>query len=82
MIDIETLFERRMSYPFPDARDRLARLIGIDEQKQTLTKLLALLVNAGGLKRWKDEHHPGAELVLDSILNRPRLVILAGDVGS
>jgi AAA+ superfamily predicted ATPase len=82
MIDIETLFERRMSYPFPDARDRLARLIGIDEQRQTLTKLLALLVNAGGLKRWKDEHHPGAELVLDSILNRPRLVILAGDVGS
>lgn len=82
MIDIETLFERRMSYPFPDARDRLARLIGIDEQKQTLTKLLALLVNAGGLKRWKDEYHPGAELVLDSILNRPRLVILAGDVGS
>lgn len=82
MIDIETLFERRMSYPFPDARDRLARLIGIDEQKRTLTKLLALLVNASGLKRWKDEHHPGAELVLDSILNRPRLVILAGDVGS
>jgi AAA+ superfamily predicted ATPase len=82
MIDIETLFERRMSYPFPDARDRLARLIGIDEQRQTLTKLLALLVNAGGLKLWKDEHHPGAELVLDSILNRPRLVILAGDVGS
>lgn len=82
MIDIETLFERRMSYPFPDARDRLARLIGIDEQKQTLTKLLALLVNASGLKRWKEEHHPDADLVLDSILNRPRLVILAGDVGS
>lgn len=82
MIDIDTLFERRMSYPFPDARDRLARLIGIDDQKETLTKLLALLVNAGGLKRWKEEHHPGAELVLDSILNRPRLVILAGDVGS
>jgi AAA+ superfamily predicted ATPase len=82
MIDIQTLFERRMSYPFPDARDRLARLVGIDEQKQTLTKLLALLVNANGLKRWKAEHHPQADMVLDSILNRPRLVILAGDVGS
>ena len=82
MIDIDTLFERRMSFPFPDARDRLARLVGIDEQKQTLTKLLALLVNARGLKRWKDEHHPEAALMLDSILNRPRLVILAGDVGS
>ena len=82
MIDIETLFERRMSYPFPDARDRLARLVGIDEQKDALTKLLSLLVNAKGLKRWKEEYHPEAEMVLDSILNRPRLVILAGDVGS
>jgi AAA+ superfamily predicted ATPase len=82
MIDIETLFERRMSYPFPDARDRLARLVGIDEQKQKLTKLLALLVNSGGLRRWRDQHHPNAELMLESVLNRPRLVILAGDVGS
>ena len=82
MIDIQTLFERRMSYPFPDARDRLARLVGIDDQKQTLTKLLALLVNANGLKRWQAEHHPQADMVRDSILNRPRLVILAGDVGS
>lgn len=82
MIDIDTLFERRMSYPFPDARDRLARLVGIDDQKQKLTKLLALLVNAGGLKRWRDQHHPSAELMLEAVLNRPRLVILAGDVGS
>ena len=82
MIDIETLFERRMAYPYPDARDRLDRLVGIDEQKETLTKLLALLVNAGGLRRWKDQHHPDADLMLDSVLNRPRLVILAGDVGS
>lgn len=82
MIDIETLFERRMAYPYPDARDRLARLVGIDDQKRTLTKLLALLVNSGGLRRWKEQHHPNAELMLDSVLNRPRLVILAGDVGS
>lgn len=82
MIDIETLFERRTSYPFPDARDRLDRLVGIDEHKRTLTKLLALLVNANGLKRWQKEHHPDAELMLDMVLNRPRLVILAGDVGS
>ena len=29
-VDMLTLFERRMSYPHPDARDRLARLVGID----------------------------------------------------
>ena len=82
MIDIETLFERRVNYPFPDARARLDRLVGIDAQKETLTKLLALLVNSSGLRRWKDKHHPDAEVMLDSVLNRPRLVILAGDVGS
>ena len=71
-----------MVYPQPNARDRLARLVGIDAHKDKLTKLLALLVNSRGLQQWREEHHPGADLVLDMVLNRPRLVILAGDVGS
>ena len=82
MIDVQTLFERRMAYPQPSARDRLSRLVGLDSQKDKLTKILALLVNSTGLKRWSEQHHPGAGLMLDTILNRPRLVILAGDVGS
>ena len=44
MIDIETLFERRMSYPFPDARDRLARLVGIPGVgKKTAERMLVEL---------------------------------------
>ena len=82
MIDVQALFERRMNYPDPSARDRLARLVGIDRHKEQLTKVLALLVNPGGLKRWSEQHHPGADKLLDTVLNRPRLVILAGDVGS
>lgn len=82
MIDVASLFERRVAFPDPNARDRLARLVGLDSHKATLTKSLALLVNPTGLKRWSEEHHPGAELLLDSVLHRPRLVILAGDVGS
>ena len=82
MIDIDTLFERRIVYPQPTARDRLGRLVGIDRQKDALTKILALLVNTKGLKKWGEEHHPDAGATLDTILNRPRLVILAGDVGS
>ena len=81
-IDVQTLFERRMAYPHPAARDRLDRLVGLDRHKSILTKILALLVNPEGLQRWGDSHHPGAKRLIESVLNRPRLVILAGDVGS
>ncbi|HLO20336.1 MAG TPA: ATP-binding protein [Sphingomicrobium sp.] len=81
-IDMLTLFERRMSYPHPDARDRLARLVGIDHHISRLTKSLGLLVHPGGLKLWGHEFHPGAEKIINSVLMRPPLVILGGDVGS
>ena len=82
MIDVAALFERQMAYPQPSARERLDRLVGLDSHKNTLTKVLALLVNPGGLRRWSEHHHPGATNLLNSVLNRPRLVILEGDVGS
>jgi AAA+ superfamily predicted ATPase len=81
-VDVQSLFERRMAYPQPSARDRLNRLVGLDEHKTKLTKVLALLVNPAGLKRWGEQHHPGATRLIDSVLHRPPLVILAGDVGS
>ena len=82
IVDMMTLFERRMSYPHPDARDRLSRLVGLDDQISRLTKVLALLVHPSGLMRWGARHHPGAARLIDSVLSRPPLVILAGDVGS
>ena len=81
-IDMLTLFERRMSYPHPDARDRLARLVGLDHHISRLTKSLGLLVHPGGLKLWGKEFHPAAQKLIDSVLMRPPLVILGGDVGS
>ncbi|HET9810065.1 MAG TPA: ATP-binding protein [Sphingomicrobium sp.] len=81
-VDFQTLFERRMSYPHPSARDRLERLVGLDDHIDRLSKVLGLLVHPGGLRRWGEEHHPGAELLIDSVLQRPPLVILGGDVGS
>lgn len=82
MVPIETLFERRMAFPNPGARERLDRLVGLDDHKARLAKMLGLLVHPGGLKRWGQQHHPGASLLLDTVLHRPPLVILAGDVGS
>jgi AAA+ superfamily predicted ATPase len=71
-----------MAFPHPDARARLARLVGLDDQISRLTKILGLLVHPIGLARWSQRHHPGAHKLIDSVLTRPPLVILGGDVGS
>jgi AAA+ superfamily predicted ATPase len=82
MIDVQSLFERKLAYPHPSMRDRLDRLVGLDDHKSRLTKILGLLVNPAGLQAWAQQHHSGAELLIDTVLHRPPLVILAGDVGS
>lgn len=82
MIDVQVLFERQKSYPNPDARDAFDRLVGLDEHKEKLRKILALLVYSTGLKTWGEKYHPGASLLLETVLRRPPLVVLAGDVGS
>lgn len=79
---LDELFERRITYPDFEPQGRLARLVGLDEQKARLTKILGLLVNPGGLEAWAQRHHPGAGALLDTVLRRPPLVVLAGDVGS
>jgi SpoVK/Ycf46/Vps4 family AAA+-type ATPase len=76
------LFERAIAYPDPDAQARLARLVGLDDQKERLSKVLGLLVNPAGLVAWAERHHPDAGQVMDLVLRRPPLVLLAGDVGS
>ena len=68
--------------PDVDAQERLGRLVGLDDHKARLTKILALLVNPAGLEAWAKKHHPSANGVLGSVLRRPPLVVLAGDVGA
>lgn len=76
------LFERPITYPDVDARERLARLVGLDDQIARLTKILSVLINPDGLVSWGKKHHPGAEGLLQTVLRRPPLVLLAGDVGA
>jgi AAA+ superfamily predicted ATPase len=80
--NIDELFERRITYPDFAPRDRLAALVGLDDHKARLTKILALLVNPTGLETWARKHHPKMNGLLKTILRRPPLVVLAGDVGS
>lgn len=79
---IQNVFERAITLPDPDARDRLNRLVGIDDKVQRLANVLAVLINPKGLEQWAHKHHPEAAALVDAVLRRPPLVILAGDVGS
>lgn len=79
---LDELFERRLTYPDFEPQERLARLVGLDDHKTRLTKILGLLVNPAGLEAWAKKHHPGANGIVTTVLRRPPLVVLAGDVGS
>lgn len=76
------LFERTLTLPDFDARDRLARLVGMDDKIRRLGNVLSVLINPHGLEKWLNQHHEGATHLLDAVLRRPPLVILSGDVGS
>jgi SpoVK/Ycf46/Vps4 family AAA+-type ATPase len=78
----DELFERRAVYPDFEYQERFARLVGLDDHKSRLVKILGLLTNRNGLEKWLTRHHPEAGPLLDTVLRRPPLVILAGDVGS
>ena len=79
---IDELFDRPATYPDVEARERLAGLVGLDGHKMRLAKILGLLVNPASLDSWMRRYHPRANGLLDSVLRRPPLVVLAGDVGS
>ena len=79
---IDDLFDRPITYPDVEARERLSRLVGLDEHTARLAKILGLLINPAGLDSWARMYHSGASGLLDVVLRRPPLVVLAGDVGS
>lgn len=81
-ISTAELFGHLLTFPDVDVRERLARLVGLDDQKQRLARILAVLVNPTGLRDWAKKHHPDAGRLLVTVLRRPPLVVLAGDVGS
>lgn len=76
------LFEQTISFPDPNMRERFNLLVGLDGTKETLRKILGLLVNPFGIKDWANNFHPGANRITNFVLRRPPLIVLAGDVGS
>lgn len=76
------LFEPTIECPDFELQERFERLVGLDEQKERLAKMLGLLVNPDGIKKWAKEYHPKAKSVVNTLLRRPPLVVLEGDVGA
>ena len=55
---LDELFERRVNFPDFEPQERLARLVGLDEHKDRLSKILGLLVNPYGIQEWAKKYHP------------------------
>lgn len=82
-LGLDDVFDRRLTFPDMSAQRRFARLVGLDEAKSRLTKLLGVLVNPDGSRTWAQKFYPGsAQTFLDYVDRRPPLVILSGDVGA
>lgn len=76
------LFERTVTLPDTDARERLGRLVGMEDKIKRLSNVLSVLINPVGLQHWLTQHHADGAHLLEAVLRRPPLVVLSGDVGS
>lgn len=81
-LSLDDLFDRRLDFPDLSASKRFSHLVGIDEAKTRVTRLMGVLINPAGPRAWAAKHHKGADMLLDYVERRPPLVILAGDVGT
>ena len=82
MENLENVFERRLTYPDPHAQRRFRSLVGIDNAKTITVRSLCVCLDPSRLERWARTYHKDARSLLDLVLHRPPLLILAGDVGT
>lgn len=77
-----SLFETALTYPDPDARRRLGRLVGLEEHKDRLGRQLSTLIHPEGVEQWAKKYgYDQSRYLLDTFTSRPPLVVLEGDVG-
>ncbi len=79
---VDELFGPRQAFPDADAGERLQSLVGLDEHQAVLSKFLGIAINPDGFAQWVGRYHPQAITTLQTLLRRPPLAVLAGDVGS
>lgn len=76
------IFQQVSTLPDPDARRRLAALVGLDAVKERLTKESQLLLEPKSLEDWSKKHHGAVLPIVKIFFDRPPLFLFAGDVGT
>lgn len=82
MVDHADLFAQVLQFPDPDAQDRFAALVGIDEVKERLITEASLLIDPDAVQRWSTKHHNTVPVGAQEVARRTPLIVLAGDVGT
>lgn len=80
--NIDQLYERRIKFPDPDYLERYNALVGIDESKERLSRLLRFMLAPEELRNWAKRDYPQSIPIINAVLARPPLVIVSGDVGT
>lgn len=76
------LFSEVLEFPDPDAQQRYAALVGVDDVKQRLAGEAVLLLDHQLVNTWSEHHHGKLVRAAQEVASRPPLIILAGDVGT
>jgi len=76
------LFSEVLNFPDPDAQQRFAALVGVEEVKQRLVGEAQMLLDHQLVKAWSERHHDRMIRAATELGARPPLIILAGDVGT
>jgi SpoVK/Ycf46/Vps4 family AAA+-type ATPase len=71
-----------LDFPDPDAQERFAALVGVEEVKHRLVDEALMLLDRQLVSAWSERHHGGAIRAVRELAARPPLIILAGDVGT
>jgi SpoVK/Ycf46/Vps4 family AAA+-type ATPase len=77
-----TIFDSIIELPNSDVKKRADALVGFQTRFERVHNNLKLLIDQEGLTEWSQKHHKIKLPVLDTILDRYPLVLLAGDAGT
>src|SRR5687768_1671163 len=76
------IFDNITELPSPQVQKRAEALIGFEKRFQRIYNNLKLLIDQEGLIAWSTKHYKKELPVLNAILDRYPLIILAGDAGT
>lgn len=78
----DDLFGQVALFPDPDAQERYAALVGIEEIKRRVVAQCTLLLDPSELVGWSQKHYGKLIRAAIEVTQRTPLVVFAGDVGT